>query len=292
MSEVTGPVSRPLTHKADHLPAVADAHSDGPRAKPAQPKPVGRGSADGQNTTWSEAPLHLGRIDNALDQLSSALAEEAQAAARRTSEHRSEASIKEYNKAHEKVYEAGNKLGAAIEDETERGSRRGPFSASPRSADVRHRAERLAAAYAGKKGERDVLKNIELDQEVRVGSELSHVSEAAKHPPGSHVRDRQAREFNDILDDAADLVTRRRQDDGPGEAELKARQFSRLESFLKNLTKDYKDLDKGVFATVVIRCANAMNISSRADLETLEGIVRPYSNQAVTNWINTSMLVP
>ena len=248
------------------------------QGKPVQPKPTskptGHGSAGGQNTTWSGPALQFARIDKALDALTTADAVQ-------KTEHHSPASVSAYQKAQSRFSEA-------IEDEEVRGARQSPFSFEPRSADVRHRAEQLAKHYTGTKGEDLVRREIDDDQQNRIEAELDDVSVAAKHPSSSKaVREARIHEFNDILDDAADFVTRRRPGDGPSEEALKSCQFVRLYQFLRDLNQEHKNLDKGVLEKVVIRCATAMNISKEADLKTLERIVKPY-NLDITNWINAS----
>ena len=258
--------------------------------KPAQPKPTGRGNAGGQNATWSEAPLQLGAIDKARDRVLTALDEESRADAARKSKNYSEASLAAYQEAKKEVQAARSRFSEAIENEVARGARSSPFSPLPKSADVRHRAEALVKAYTGKKGESVVREEIDANQKFRVEVELDDASEAAQHSSSSPeaVSNARSQELNDILDDAADLVTRRRPGDGATASEeaLKLHKFIRLDQLVKSLNQNYENLDKGVLAQVVIRCATAMNISEAEDLKILARIMAHYPNPKVTDWIN------
>jgi hypothetical protein len=68
------------------------------------------------------------------------------------------------------------------ENEIGRGVHTGPFDRYPASAGVRRRAELLAAAFEGKRGEKYLSKEREIDQSVRVVSEVNAVSEARSIP--------------------------------------------------------------------------------------------------------------
>jgi hypothetical protein len=171
-----------------------------------------------------------------------------------------------YEKAYREAKQALEILGQEIEREIVGDSYNGPFFVHPRTAQEWQRAEGIAATYLAKKGGIYVCGMAR--QLGRVVDGVKTVSNFKKWGTAG---------------DAADYVTRPR----PGEnaAERWINQFRRFACLLNDVTRN-TNVDKHIFAQLVIGCAEAMGVSTKKDLDVLEGIVARYGeNQEITDWI-------
>jgi hypothetical protein len=307
----TGP--SPLTPGV-HPPVVADAQSDSapPTRQTSKPTP---GSAAGANTTWSKTPvapartsapqvagappkpqLRLASIDRAYTELEKAwqdlkkAQDEHARVLRRIPPQSTLGALNAPPELLEKAEAAASFrhqeklliLREANRAEAERLS--APSTLSPQARDpaaVRRAEEQIASQYSGWKN-RVILNANRANQEDRVLVGLSNVSEAMSK---GKLTDAQELEMLATIEDASDFVTGRRLEERSLPAEqVTIQRFDRFKDLLKKVQAVDATFDRTLLATVIIRCANEMDLLTTDDLARLHHVVGD-GNIEVNSWI-------
>ena len=255
---------------------VATTGSENPKTAP-----MGKGSAASAGGTLPPAPtdpVETGRpdfpgIDAALIAVNSAVDAQVKAGKwhqEAVDSEKPDGIIKfrreNYERACEATEQALQILGEQIEKAIAGDSYNGP-SIHPRTAEEWKRADSIAGAYLGKPGGTHVWD---------LAKQLGRIVDGVKTASNFEKSGRR---------DAVDYVTRPR----PGESAQQRwiNQFLRLACLLNDIRNT--KVDAHIFAQLVIGCAEAMGLSSKKSLATLEGIVARYSkNEEITTWIDNA----
>ena len=278
MSEVSGPGSRPLTHGAEHRLDVAEGPSH--RAKPQPPK---RGSASGENTSWSKVQTVDPCQKIPSDKLNSI-------------REKMGAAVDDLNAAQvaPRTEEAKAVIHEVIFDDVVRVAPPNRHLVGLVNGDpgVARNAGACAASIFAEKGEGGSLVGNEIRhlQFDRVESNMiilnGDTEDSKKHTSKSsqqaHDETKRA-----IIADASDFVVGRRPNEAhlnPGQ--LKAKQINRLDDLVQAFDQLAKPLDKQLFADVVIRCATDIGVSSE-HLGSLQGTLWKHKGEPVYQWLDT-----
>jgi hypothetical protein len=209
------------------------------------------GLAHGPNTTWRKEPvrvadasarsasLNFKLIKEALDEVE--LAEfRFVAAHNQHAQNRNKESQQAYDEAKKQYGNAQIKLGETIEKETKRLAR--DSSVYPRGhglkncGDLRRREQRILDQETHPHLRDHLEKAVRTNQSLRALPALIALSQTMASKP--KLNDTQDKERRDIIDDATDAVTGKREgdDDLASKEMIKTTQLDRLENLLKTIT--------------------------------------------------------
>ena len=275
MGEVDKTAVRPLTHRAEQSPVVADATTDGrhPDAK----KPTA-GVARGKPTTWSKAPaddsckkIPKPKLNRFLDKLSPA--------------------VKARNLATDGITarETKNKIHDIVFDNLPNIQPRSlhlSFVSDPSAA--RSVDACITSHFDGVGGAdlRDVIRDA---QYVRVITGLVRLDSDIKERRDGSSADRAREHANlksAIIADASDFVVGPRADEKDLDAAaVKAKRIHRLGELVQDQLGQFKDLDEQLFADMVRQCAEGIPVSSE-DIPLLKDMLSKHKGEPVYAWLD------